>query len=81
MRVQRREADRIWVYFALRDSGIGIAPEQQKHIFEGFSQAEASHPRCFGGTGLGLAISRRLVQLMGGFAIAQRGGAGVYVLL
>lgn len=66
VRVQRRESDRVWVYFALRDSGIGIAPEQQARIFEGFSQAEASTSRRFGGTGLGLAISRRLVQLMGG---------------
>ena len=52
--------------FSIQDSGIGIAPEQQEHIFTGFSQAEASTTRRFGGSGLGLAISRRLVELMGG---------------
>ena len=54
------------VVFAIRDTGIGIAPEQCEHIFDGFSQAEASTARRFGGTGLGLAISQRLVRMMGG---------------
>jgi len=53
------------VEFSISDSGIGIAPEHQLHIFTGFSQAEASTTRQYGGTGLGLAISKRLVELMG----------------
>ena len=50
----------------MRDTGIGIAPEQQARIFLEFEQAEGGAGRKFGGTGLGLAISRRIVERMGG---------------
>jgi PAS domain S-box-containing protein len=66
LKVLSQAGNQTTVDISVRDSGIGIAPENQEHIFEGFSQAEASTTRRFGGTGLGLSICRRLVELMGG---------------
>jgi PAS domain S-box-containing protein len=62
------------IQFMLKDTGIGITPEQQKFLFQSFSQANASINRKYGGTGLGLAICKRLAEMMGGSIWAESHG-------
>jgi PAS domain S-box-containing protein len=63
------------ICFRVRDTGIGLAPQDQARIFRDFEQADGSSTRKFGGTGLGLAISKRIVERMNG-AIAVDSAAG-----
>jgi signal transduction histidine kinase/DNA-binding response OmpR family regulator len=65
-RVSRRDAAICELEVAVRDTGIGIVPDRQAHIFESFTQADASTTRTYGGSGLGLAICQHLVERMGG---------------
>jgi PAS domain S-box-containing protein len=65
------------VRFHVKDSGIGITPENQKVIFERFRQEDNSYTRKHGGTGLGLAISKQIVELLGGgISVESKPGQG-----
>ncbi|MCL2440573.1 MAG: ATP-binding protein [Treponema sp.] len=69
--------DSVTISFIIKDSGIGIAPDQIKKIMDPFTQAESGTTRKFGGTGLGLPITKNIIEMMGGsLSVESTPGAG-----
>jgi len=79
MRIEllERTGEKVQLKFSVRDTGIGMTPEQSGKLFQAFTQADMSTTRKHGGTGLGLTISKRLVEMMGGrIWIESQAGVG-----
>src|SRR6185436_14564456 len=63
---QPNAPDPDWIVFTVKDTGIGMTPDQLRKVFQPFAQADASTAKRFGGTGLGLALTKRFAELMEG---------------
>ena len=75
--IKEQKGNKATIHFEVRDSGIGMTPEQIDRIFEPFVQADASTTRNYGGTGLGLSITKDMIELMGGkLEVVSKPGSG-----
>lgn len=66
VKIKEQDEHAVVLYFAVKDTGIGLTPDQCERLFQSFQQADTSTTRKYGGSGLGLVISKRLAELMGG---------------
>ncbi len=82
VKAEKSSSDEIMLCFSVKDTGIGIAQQQQQAIFERFQQAEAETTRRFGGTGLGLSIVKQLVDIQKGTVdvISAAGGGTEFIV-